>query len=53
MRVSNTGADLEVRSFMIYILRFKGTDRGAGIRLKIIQMSKNGVACLNYENIMR
>lgn len=42
----NTGADLEVKSFMIYILCFEGgtdlsMDIGLGIWLKVFQISKN------------
>lgn len=47
MRVFDTGAFLEIGSFMILFLRFGDTNPGldtyAGIQLKIIQISKSRV----------
>lgn len=54
MRVSDTGANLEVGSFMILVLRFRGmnpvVDTSVGIMLKIIQISFSRVIkiCLKY-----
>lgn len=44
---SDLGADLEIRSFMIHILRFGVTDPGAGIRLKTIQILKIKVTIMS------
>lgn len=38
---------------MIKNLRFRVTHMGLGIRLKVLQVSKNRVICLNYETFCR